>query len=92
MISYSRFMKIDFEIEPENHICRITVQNKDVAQAEDINNIVGLINAISADFFLDADIEPEDIEDILEQSVASDTQEKYFVLEISEDGLEVEFH
>ena len=81
-------MKIDFTINPKTHSAHIKYNPKDFSQDKDYKDLLSLITIVGADFYLDPELELEQIKDLTEKGLQED---KTIDIMFDEEGIELEF-
>lgn len=81
-------MKFDFQINPKNHSASLNINAADVKNEKDLKDTLSLISIISADFYLDPELEIDQLEEIINKAKE---EKKSIEIIIDEDGIELEF-
>lgn len=81
-------MKIDFSINPKDHSAHLKYSPKDVSNEMDYKNLLSLITIVGADFYLDPELELEQIKDLTEKALQ---EQKTIDIMFDEEGIELEF-
>lgn len=81
-------MQINFSINPKDHSAHIHFDPKKINNDKDYKDILSLITIVGADFYLDPELELEQIKDLSEKALQ---EEKTIDIMFDEEGIELEF-
>jgi len=81
-------MKIDFKINEKDHSANILINPIDAEKAIEQKNLLALVTMVCADFYLDPELELEQLNDFIHQAKE---KESTILLTIDEEGIDLEF-
>ena len=81
-------MKVSFEIEPKNHIALLAIDPNELNKEKDYKDLLSLITIISADFYLDPELEIDYLKELCDKAKSD---KKSLLISFDEEGIELEF-
>ena len=81
-------MNVDINFHPKDHMAFLNFTVSDFKSDLQLKECLAIVAVFSGDFYLDPELEIEDIEGFV--NMAREKEKKQLVFELSEDGLELE--